>query len=225
MQTKQAQLAGQTTANKAGRRGRRSIAEANHNRKQIMAAALSCFARLGYKSTTNQIIAREAGLSSGAIYNHFTSKSELYVAVFEQAEAEISQFHQGLLNNVGDSKKALLRIISESKKMYVDKPDLARFLSQVSVEAFHYPELTLSLAEKMKGTLTNTIKEIIVLGQKNKEINHSLTAEQVANLYITASMGMAQTSLFYGQDYYLKSMDDLQNILNASLFRNPNDHN
>src|SRR4029453_1435885 len=50
-------------------------------RRQILSAALRCFARQGFHRTTMQDIFREADLSPGAGYSYFTGKDELIVAI------------------------------------------------------------------------------------------------------------------------------------------------
>jgi len=40
-------------------------------------AAIDCFARLGYQGTTIDRIARDAGVTKGAVYYHFRDKEEL----------------------------------------------------------------------------------------------------------------------------------------------------
>ena len=46
-------------------------------RRQILSAALRCFARQGFHRTTMQDIFGEAALSPGAVYSYFTGKDEL----------------------------------------------------------------------------------------------------------------------------------------------------
>ena len=50
-------------------------------RRQILSAALRCFARQGFHRTTMQDIFREAGLSPGAVYSYFAGKDELIAAI------------------------------------------------------------------------------------------------------------------------------------------------
>lgn len=50
---------------------------------QIYQAALTCFSRKGYHQTTMDDIVGEAGLSKGGLYWHFSSKKELFLALFE----------------------------------------------------------------------------------------------------------------------------------------------
>jgi AcrR family transcriptional regulator len=49
-------------------------------RRQILDAALHCFARKGFHETSMQDVFRESGLSAGAVYRYFKSKDELVQA-------------------------------------------------------------------------------------------------------------------------------------------------
>ncbi len=53
-------------------------------RRQIVEAALRCFARNGIHPTSMHDIFREAGLSAGAVYRYFPSKDLLVAAVVDQ---------------------------------------------------------------------------------------------------------------------------------------------
>ncbi|MFC1960477.1 TetR/AcrR family transcriptional regulator [Chloroflexota bacterium] len=49
----------------------------------ILKAALVCFAEKGYHQTTMDDIVQAAGLSKGGLYVHFSSKKELFIALFD----------------------------------------------------------------------------------------------------------------------------------------------
>ena len=50
-------------------------------REQILDAAMEVFSRKGFAMSTTAEIAREAGIAEGTIYNYFSSKRELFIAV------------------------------------------------------------------------------------------------------------------------------------------------
>ena len=50
-------------------------------RKQIMDAAVICFAREGFHRTTMQDIVAETGLSAGALYRYFPAKEDIVAAI------------------------------------------------------------------------------------------------------------------------------------------------
>lgn len=50
-------------------------------RRQIVDAAIECFARHGFHRATMQDIVRQAQLSPGAIYRYFATKEEIIEAI------------------------------------------------------------------------------------------------------------------------------------------------
>jgi AcrR family transcriptional regulator len=60
-------------------------------RARIIAVATALFTAHGYEGTSIETVLRETGLSRGALYHHFSSKDELFVAVLEAIEAEIAE--------------------------------------------------------------------------------------------------------------------------------------
>jgi len=58
-------------------------------RAQILEAALHCFGEKGLHAARMDEIARRSGLSKGAIYFHFASKEEIFLALFEAYERAI----------------------------------------------------------------------------------------------------------------------------------------
>ncbi|PPK71146.1 TetR/AcrR family transcriptional regulator [Actinokineospora auranticolor] len=64
---------------------------AEARRVQVLDGARRCFARHGYEGTTVRVLESEIGLSSGAIFNYFPSKLDLFVALAEQDTARIAR--------------------------------------------------------------------------------------------------------------------------------------
>jgi TetR/AcrR family transcriptional regulator, transcriptional repressor of aconitase len=76
-------------------------------RRQIMDAAITCFARDGFHRTTMQDIVGETGLSAGAIYRYFRSKEDIVAAIAaEHHAAEAAAFAEV---STGDDVGAALR--------------------------------------------------------------------------------------------------------------------
>lgn len=59
-------------------------------RDALVAAGRALFAAHGYAEVSTAAIVRAAGVTRGALYHHFTDKSELFAAVFETVEAEVT---------------------------------------------------------------------------------------------------------------------------------------
>jgi TetR/AcrR family acrAB operon transcriptional repressor len=65
---------------------RRTKEEAERTRCQILAAARRCFHARGVSATSLEHIAREAGVTRGAIYWHFANKEELLKAMCDEVD-------------------------------------------------------------------------------------------------------------------------------------------
>jgi AcrR family transcriptional regulator len=76
-------------------------------RARILAAAQRVFARAGYTGASVDAIARDAGLTKGAVYWHFRSKSELLLAVLGERTQHWLKVTPALVQEVGCSADPL----------------------------------------------------------------------------------------------------------------------
>ena len=60
-------------------------------RERLLTTAAELFADQGYAGTSIRDIAREVGVTVGAIYVHFPSKERLLVAVYEEGVGQIGR--------------------------------------------------------------------------------------------------------------------------------------
>lgn len=87
---------------------------AQSTRTLLLQAAAHLFARRGVAGITLAEIAGTVGLSGPAIYNHFSSKDALFIAVVQQMyDEEIRAFEQVLqpLDSVAEGVAALLELV------------------------------------------------------------------------------------------------------------------
>ncbi len=200
------------------KRGRPRAVESANTKENVLDAAQACFAENGMAATTNAIIARRAGVTASALYNHFASKSDLYVAVFERAEKAVLTSHQEAIANRDNSVDALIATLDASEKLFAQDPSLPSFISKVSVEIAHKPELALPLAEKMSGKVQKLLKKIIRQGQAKGEISKEVSAEVISQMITACTMGLAQSGARYGPRLYHTSMQAFKALLMGQLF-------
>lgn len=70
----------------------RSSLRAEHvaqTRAALVAAGRLLFGRAGFAATSVEDLAREAGVTTGALYHHFPTKAALFEAVFELVHADL----------------------------------------------------------------------------------------------------------------------------------------
>jgi AcrR family transcriptional regulator len=72
--------------------GRRTQGERTaQTRTALITAARRLFGAQGFAEVSAERVAREAGMTRGALYHQFTDKADLFAAVLDEVEAEIAQ--------------------------------------------------------------------------------------------------------------------------------------
>ena len=74
----------------------------SNTRAALVAAARELFATRGYQAVPTDEIVRTAGVTRGALYHHYTDKQELFRAVVEDLEREITAEVAGVLESAPD---------------------------------------------------------------------------------------------------------------------------
>lgn len=85
-------------------------------RQQILDAARRCFVTDGFHATSMQQVISEAGLSVGAVYRYFPSKSDLIAGIAEQLAADIL----GQLKSIADAPERSLVDVMDGAVGIVD---------------------------------------------------------------------------------------------------------
>jgi AcrR family transcriptional regulator len=71
-------------------------------RRQLLAAALPCFARKGYRGTTTAELAAAAGVTPPILYRHFESKQDLFDVLLGEAVGRVVNAWQAQLEGVAE---------------------------------------------------------------------------------------------------------------------------
>jgi AcrR family transcriptional regulator len=69
----------------------RKIEQGQATRRELVVIATRLFVAHGYQGTSIDAVLREAGISRGALYHHFTGKEALFEAVLDQVEADVAE--------------------------------------------------------------------------------------------------------------------------------------
>jgi len=93
-------------------------------REQILAAAEKLYARQGYDSVTVDQIAREAGLTKGAVYYFFRNKAEVFCLVVDQGLAYIEEQCRAILETPGSSRDIAQAVITFFTNIAYDNASL-----------------------------------------------------------------------------------------------------
>ena len=137
-----------------------------NKRRQIINAAVDCFATIGYHACSISDLARHAGISKGLMYNYFSSKEDLLKTIFREIMAEMIKLIDP--DNSGEMDSKVLREYFERLLVHLKsnlifwKMHLAIF-SQPSVQQI----LSVEILAASKQPLDMVEKYFIRQGYKN----------------------------------------------------------
>ncbi|PBQ31332.1 TetR family transcriptional regulator [Sphingobacteriaceae bacterium] len=101
------------------------------DRKQkISEVALNLFAHKGYRSTTTQLIAQEAGVSEALIFKHFGNKEQLLTFIIKSGYKRVIEQNRGMMKE-SDPRKFIFNIIELPYKLVTEEPDFWELQSRL----------------------------------------------------------------------------------------------
>ena len=152
-------------------------------RQRVIDGAAEAFAELGFERARVSDIAKAAGLSSGAMYNHFESKSDLLGAVIEcHAGNELMK-----LVASGTTTGLLDVLLARAKQLGVSGSMPTPLLLEAINSARHDPEVLRILSEQVTGRedlITSLIAAAQTDGQVTDEVDPRTTARFMLSVVI-----------------------------------------
>ncbi|MET0146051.1 MAG: TetR/AcrR family transcriptional regulator [Ilumatobacteraceae bacterium] len=178
-------------------RGRPRDQDSAETRARIVKAAVGLFARHGYESTTNRVIAEAAGVTSSAIYHYFPSKAELYAAVYEAVcDRVFSAFEKAVVDHATlvDQYAAVL---DAGAALNVADPTSAAFVVGVAGDAQRHPELEV-LLRPMRRRNTEFFRRLVAAAATRGELADGVDRRAVEDLLNAVVSGLARLSAVTG---------------------------
>ncbi len=158
-------------------------------RRQILDAALDCFARHGFHGTTMQQIVRRSKLSPGAIYGYFPSKQAIVEAIADERHAGERAIFSRAASSA--SLRAALSELSRSFLGRLESP-LEQRQRKVGVqlwgEALRDPRV-MRIVERGVAEPLEQLTALLKKARERGEIPRALDPEALARLLIAAFHG------------------------------------
>jgi AcrR family transcriptional regulator len=158
-------------------------------RKKILETATHLFARLGYHKTTIQDIAYHIGMTTGAVFHYYDSKTD----ILDDVVAGLDQSFD--------------RYIEYLKKDYTDYKTMINGMMEIFMDQFHYhPDTIIALASLaaefsgIEGPMVNKIqaaydKFVNAFEKALEKISKKKTNRALAICFISGLQGMALQAL------------------------------
>jgi AcrR family transcriptional regulator len=174
-------------------------------RRQILSAALRCFAREGFHRTTMQDIFREADLSPGAVYSYFTGKDDLIAAIVitiagfigESAALFDEPLPEGRLRRPGEALSALIE--GHRSVEFGTAEERARVFPHLAGELQRDPALNAAVRVSLDG-LRASFEKLARAAQERGELDPAIDPEAFSRLPIAMLHGMLIQLGVYGDE-------------------------
>lgn len=200
--------------------GRPPGAVSEATRARIIDAACQCFATSGYSKTSNENIARMAGLSTGALYHYFGSKAELFAAVHRQVHGILVGVYRRAFTEETTCLAQLCAGLEAALAVTRAQPAMAHFAAIASLEVERHPELEDLLrgdTEEMRSFYHRVFAE----ARQRGEIAPDIDIEAVLNLVQSSLFGLVRLrSQVQRPEQYEAAIRAFERLLQGTLFTN-----
>jgi AcrR family transcriptional regulator len=174
-------------------------------RKQIMDAALACFARKGYHNTTMDDIVAESGLSKGTLYWYFKSKDDLFFSLVKSFFLDMRQDFENILEQPTTSSGKLRAIAQGFVQFFQETESFFNVFFEFWMQSALNEELN-QLSSNILVQYREVLAGIIAEGIRTGEFK-AVDASQLA---------LAVMAVYDGLAFYMMLMPDEVELERAS---------
>ncbi len=196
--------------------------DAGARRAVILDAALRVFGQYGYRRTSMDDIAREAGIGKGTIYLSFASKEEVFQALSQRLSQRMLADAEAARHRLGTTADKLAAMNTAWFGTYADtirrSPHAAELL-----DAKHRlsADLVADAASHYKRLVRDVLAEAAAAGELDLE-PPGLTADTAAELLIASARGLQSSAT--SPAAYRRYLNALVRVMVAGLSsRHPSD--
>jgi AcrR family transcriptional regulator len=164
--------------------GRIAGVTAEETRERLLDAAVRVFELKGYEGATVALIAREAGVTTGAIYAHYASRAELLV----EAIRAHSERATAALFPPGSPTDSASVLIALGTRLARRDHEATNLLAEATLAARRDPELAAVLAGALAEREQRTTA-LLSRGQARGELTGDIAPEAAARFALMLGLG------------------------------------
>jgi AcrR family transcriptional regulator len=199
------------------RLGRPPAQASAETRERIIAAARECFGCYGFDKTTNQRIARQAGITSGAIYHYFESKQELFAAVADETLTTVLSRFRAARAEGQPIVEQLVAVLEAAAELNAEDPSMAMFVSSSPIEIRRHQEFA-ALADEQGGAMLGFFEEMVHEAKARGEIPPDVDPGAVAVMLMATTAGLAlQATIGEGPEAHRRIIGVFERLIAGTL--------
>ncbi|XID92470.1 TetR/AcrR family transcriptional regulator [Paenibacillaceae bacterium WGS1546] len=146
-------------------------------KKQILDAAIHCFARKGFNATSIQEIADEIGMAKGSLYFYFKSKDDLLVSIIDYYSEMMFEQMETMTGETGFPPREKLALQFERQFRFVrENLDFMRMLMKEPLTGLHPHIREMLIRLRARSRLWYMSHILAIYGDEAKKYSGDATA-------------------------------------------------
>jgi len=174
----------------------------SNRKQQILELATEAFSREGYDKVTVKQLAEGCGITEPAIYRHFKSKDDIYIAVLESLCDRLDSSEVfATLEHADDPDILLHGVAKHLLEFHTQNQDICRLLLYAVLRGH---DRARQIFELIRGSYVKfLIKQLDRLHQAGVivEKNNEITARCFVGMVLDCAMGLSLYKGFQGRPY------------------------
>jgi AcrR family transcriptional regulator len=197
--------------------GRPADVDSAETRIRLLAAARAAFAADGFDATTNRAIAEAAGITAGAIYHYYPSKSDLYVAVYGEVQAQVYAAFEQAIQGHDELLDRFAAVLDAVVVLNRTDASLAGFVVGVAGEAQKHPELR-EVLRPFRRVNSSFLGRLVADAAERGEFAADVDQRAVEDLLNAVLSGLARFSTQIGDSQrHAAAVDTLKRFFAGTL--------
>ena len=174
----------------------------------IIDAATRLFASDGFHATSTRRIAAEAGVSEGTVFNYFSTKNALLLAILDEFYARLTESAREGVEKVMDTRERLLFLATNHLRELLDNQALMIRLIQVylSVDINYYTDYKNTHIHRLNYQYTRIFDGVVREGVERGDLDPALSLPAFRDLF------------FGGLEYGMRTLLGKDNTANVAAY-------
>jgi AcrR family transcriptional regulator len=170
--------------------GSRKAQQSGRTREALLATSLRLVAQRGFSTTSIDDIAREAGVTKGAMYWHFASKGDLFGAILDRIRDQWQEVVHAPVSARRSPVERLAQLFDSYAELFRGRPEICLFLQQVLLDR-HNQGFSAEVAKVFAKT-ARFIAAILDAGKAAGTIRRDIDSLTMAHVILGTLAGASQ---------------------------------
>lgn len=182
-------------------------------REEIIISAIKVFSNKNYNKATTAEIAKEAAISEGTLYKHFSSKKELFLECAQYIESMLFKRYRKIYEQYKDDHVEYLRRVALEYTIFVyENPAMSKFLAFMLTNTFDQ-----DILKQLKHFIDMNVNTTVLMLENAKEggkVNREMDVEAASWFYVGGYFTIVLMSEFgYSKEKCLSIVGNLSDQL------------